>query len=687
MKEYTTQKIRNIVLASHSGSGKTMLAEAMLHVTGATNRLGRVEDGTTISDFEDEEIRRRISLSTAVLPVEYKDHKINLLDTPGFTDFVGELISALSVAEGAVVLVDAVAGAEVGTEMAFAEAAKAGVPRFLVVNKMNRDNASFQKALDSVTESVDVRLLPVQLPWGEKDAFKGVIDLLSMQAYAGRGDKAEAIPADFADAAAAGRSALVEAAAEGNDELLMKYLDGAELTPAEIMDGLKGALRSGAYVPVFVSAATEEIGVFPLLDALIGLMPSPADAPPRVAQGAKGEESLPASDAGPQAAYVWKTTADPFVGRITYFKVCSGTVNSDSRLWNHAKGAEERLGSVSVMRGKEQIHIKTLHAGDIGAVPKLNVTGTGDTLGEKAHPLTIQPPEFPSALYRLAVHPKTQADQAKMGPTLTRLCEEDMTLSWFMVSSTKQSILRGMGDQHLDVALRKAEAKFQVGLETTLPKIPYQEAITRSATARYRHKKQTGGAGQFGEVELRVEPAAEENYEFVWGVVGGAISSNYQPAIEKGIKSVMESGVIAGYPVLRVKVTATDGKEHPVDSKPVAFEIAARNAFKQAFREASPVLREQIMRVRITVPETNMGDILGDLNTRRARVQGMETEKGRSTITALVPIAEMLRYTTELRSLTGGRGVFSMEEAMYDNVPAHIAQEIMAAHTAEEEEE
>ncbi len=686
MKEYTTDFIRNVALVAHSGAGKTMLSEAMLHFTGATTRLGRIEDGSTVSDFEDEEIRRSISLSTSVIPIEYKKHKLNILDTPGFTDFVGEMISALRVADGAVVVVGAVAGAEVGTEIAWNQCDKMNMPRFVLINKMNRDNANFEKALGSVQELTTQRLLPVQLPWGEKDSFKGVIDLMSMKAYAGTGEKAEDIPGEFADAAEEARMELVEAAAEGDDELLMKYLEGEELTSDEIMGGLREAVQSGAFVPVMVSAATEEIGVAPLLDAALGLFPAPSAAPAEMAQGAAGEEELTASDAGPLAAYVWKTTADPYVGKITYFRVISGLVNADNRYWNHSKGAEERFGNVYVMRGSEQIGVKAVHAGDIATVPKLNATNTGDSLGDKGYPITLAMPGYPNALYRVAVSPKTQADSAKMGPTLTRLCEEDMTLSWGNVSSTKQVVLRGMGGQHIDVALRKAEKKFKVSLNSAEPKVPYQETITRAGTARYRHKKQTGGAGQFGEVELRVEPSEEDNYEFVWEVFGGAVSNNYRPAIDKGVRSVMADGVLAGFPVIKVKVAVTDGKEHAVDSKPVAFEIASRECFKMAVKKAGPMMLEPIMNVRVTVPETNMGDILGDLNTRRARVQGMDTDRGRTVVTARVPLAEMLRYTTDLRSMTGGRGVFEMEESHYDRVPNHLAQEIMDAKAKEDEE-
>jgi elongation factor G len=416
----------------------------------------------------------------------------------------------------------------------------------------------------------------------------------------------------------------------------------------------------------------------PLLESILALLPTPAEAPAVSASGPSGEVDLTASDAGPLAAYVWKTTADPFVGKLTYLRVFSGSLTSDSRVWNHTKGAEERLGTLHVMRGKEQIPVKVLHAGDIGTVAKLAAAGTGDTLGDKAQRLVVPPPEYPNALFAVAVHPKTQADSTKMGASLTRLCEEDPTLSWHQEGSTNQTILQGMGDQHIDVAIRKAESKFQVGLLTETPRVSYRETITRKGQAVHRHKKQTGGAGQFAEVHMRVEPLPEENFEFVNEVFGGAISHSFMPAIEKGVRGVLKTGVLAGYPVENVRVAVTDGKEHPVDSKAVAFETAGREAFKAAFKDAGPVLLEPIMDVRITVPEESMGDVLGDLNTRRARVQGMENERGRSVVTAKVPHAEMLRYTSELRSITGGRGVFTLTPSHYEVVPQHVAEGIIA---------
>ncbi|GAB4525892.1 MAG: elongation factor G [Anaerolineales bacterium] len=687
MKEYTTKFIRNIVLASHGSAGKTLLTEAFLHFTGATTRLGSINDGSTVSDFEEEEVRRGLSLSTAVIPVEYRNVKFNFLDTPGYTDFVGEVISAMRVADSALILVEAVSGVEVGTEVAWHYASQFNLPRFFVINKMDRDNANFQKALDSLQTLPDARPLVVQLPWGQQADFKGVIDLLSMKAYQGIGKEAVDIPAELADSAEEARMQLIEAAAEGDDELLMKYLDGETLSPEEILQGLRGVVLNGSYQPVFVAAGGAEIGIAPLLDTLTTLAPSPADMPQVVAAGAKAEENLSPDDNGPLAVYVWKTTADPFVGKVTYFRIYSGAVQSDTRLWNQNKGVEERFGTVSLLRGKEQMPVKVVHAGDIASVPKLNETATGDTLCDKGHPLTLPVPEYPNALYRVAVFPKSQSDSAKISTTLSRLCEEDMTLSWYQEPSTNQTILQGMGDQHIDVAIRKAEKKFQTALLADLPKVPYQEAITKTASAQYRHKKQTGGAGQFAEVHMRLEPNPESDYEFAWEVVGGAVSASFQPSIEKGIQSVLRSGVIAGYPVVNVKVAVYDGKEHPVDSKPVAFEVAGREAFKAAFRDGAPVLMEPIYDVHITVPEEHMGDVLGDLNSRRARVQGMNTDKGRSIVTAQVPLAEIQRYTTDLRSITGGRGVFTMEFSHYERVPAHIAQEVIDARKKEHTEE
>jgi len=684
MKEYSTGNIRNIALVSHSSTGKTILTEAFLHITGATTRMGSIPEGNTVSDFDEEEIRRGISLYASVIPIEYRETKINFIDTPGYTDFVGEMISALSVVEGALVLVDAVSGFEVGTEIAWNNCNKFKLPRFIVINKMDRENADFQKAFKSIEDHSSIRLIKAQLPWGEKQDFKGVIDLLSMKALKAEGNSAEEIPSDLRSAAEEAHTKLVEAAAEGDDSLLEKYLESGQLAPEEILKGLTLAIQKGDFIPVFVSAGEKEIGILPLLNAIIDMFPSPAEVEAKVVEGMNGEETITATDNGPLAAYVWKTTADPFVGKQTYFKIFSGMLASDSRVWNSSKETEERLGNIYIPRGKENLQVKVIHSGDIGVCAKLTATTTGDTLCDKGHPIKIPLPEYPTSLYQVAIIPKTMADSTKISPTLTRLCEEDLTLSWHQEPSTNQTILQGMGDQHIDVAIRRAATKFQVNLETAIPKVPYKETITKKASAMYRHKKQSGGAGQFGEVHLRVEPFQEKDFEFVNAVFGGAISSSYMPAIEKGIRNVMKEGILAGYTVTGIKVEVYDGKEHPVDSKPIAFEVAGREAFKLAFKDANPVLMEPIMQVKVIVPEENMGDILSDLNTRRARVQGMETDKGISTITAKVPLSEMQRYTTDLRSITGGRGIFDMEFSHYEVVPPHIANEIIEKKAKED---
>jgi elongation factor G len=687
MKEYSTEAIRNVAIVSHGGAGKTTLVEALLHSTGATTRMGKVEDGSTTSDFDDEEVRRGISLYTSVIPVEYKDYKVNLLDTPGFLDFIGEVISALRVADGAIVLIDSVAGVEVGTEITWQYCDRFAVPRLAVINKMERENANFQKALASLQEFSSTRLIPIQLPWGEKQAFQGVIDLLSMKAYKTNSKTPVDIPAEYQNAAEEARMALTEAAAEGEDALLEKYLETGELSDDEIRRGMRAVVRNCSFIPVLATSGANETGIFPLLDAVIDLFPSPNDIGPAIAAGKAGEEKVAATDSGPLAAYVWKTTADPFVGKLTFFRVYSGTVNSDTRVWNQNKGIEERLGQVSVMRGKEAQPVKTIHSGDIGVVAKLAETTTGNTLCDRNRAVTLPTPEYPGALYQVAVNPKTQADSAKISSTLTRLSEEDPTLSWHMEPATNQTIVQGMGDQHIDVVIRRAETKFQTAMLTEEPRVPYREAITRKGQAMYRHKKQTGGSGQFGEVHLRVEPMEEADFEFVNDVFGGAISSSYMPAIEKGIRNVMREGILAGFPISNVKVAVHDGKEHPVDSKPIAFEIAGREAFKLAFMDAGPVLFEPIMLVQVSVPEANMGDIMGDMNTRRARIQGMNTERGVSIVSAHVPLAEMLRYTTQLRSMTGGRGYFSMQFDHYEVLPAHLAQEVIAARQKDKKEE
>lgn len=688
MKAYKTDEIRNIVLLGHGSAGKTSLAEAMLFHSGAINRMGTIDDGTTVSDFDEEEIRRQISLSLALVPHEWNNTKVNVLDTPGTTDFIGEVISAMHIADMGLVVVDAVSGVEVGTELAWARADERELPRMVFINKMDRDNADFGRTVEALSRIFGKNFVPLQLPIGSQSDFEGVVDLISLKARRGADGRPDEIPEQLADQVEEFRVVLTEAAAEGDDELIMKYLEGEELTPAEIRHGLKAAILAGTAIPVLCGAATKSLGVATLMDSITDLAPAPNEVPAITAQGVEGDEELTADAAGPLGALIFKTMADPYVGKLSYFRVYSGTLKGDSRYFNMRAGEEERFGQLSVMRGKEQLPVSHIAAGDIGAVAKLGATLTGDTICDRGHPLTIPGPVFPSPLFSVAVSPKTQADSAKMGATLTRLTEEDPTLQWTQEPSTNQTILSGMGDTHVDIAIRRMENRFAVGVETAIPKVPYRETITRTYQTQYRHKKQTGGAGQFAEVHARVEPLPRgEDFDYVWEVFGGRISSSFSSSIEKGIKSVMQQGVIAGYPVVDVRVAVTDGKEHPVDSKDIAFQIAGREVFKLAVQGAGPVLLEPIYDVAVVVPDEYTGDVIGDLNTKRARVMGMDQAPGKSIIKAEVPLAEMQRYATDLRSITQGRGLFSMELLRYDEVPAHLTQEIIEKARREKEEE
>ena len=686
MKEYHTDQLRNVVLLGHGSAGKTSLAEAMLFASGAINRMGRVEDGTTVADFDEEEIRRHISLNLALVPVEWEGSKINLLDTPGYTDFVGEVKSAVRVADLVLILVDAVSGVEVGTELVWNFAEERNLPRMVIVNKMNRENSNLARTLEALREAFGQNFVLTQLPIGTEGEFAGVVDLVRMQALMGSEGKVAEIPADLADQVNEARVRLMESAAESDDELIMKYLEGEELTEDEIRRGLRAATLNGTIIPVLVTAATANLGTRALLDALVAYAPSPVDRGPVTAQGPAGEEQIEPNELSPLAALVFKTTADPFVGKLTYFRVYGGMMNSDSRVYNSRAEEDERLGQLYAMRGKEQSPVTCVHAGDIGAVAKLTHTLTGDTLCDKGHPVSLPGPVFPSPLFAVAANPRSKADQAKLGPTLTRICEEDPTLHWRQEPSTRQTILEGMGEAHVNIAVRRMENRFDVGVETSIPKVPYRETITKVNADQYRHKKQTGGAGQFAEVHMRLEPLPRDTgFEYEWKVFGGRISRSFESSIEKGIKQVMEQGVIAGYPVVDIKAAVYDGKEHPVDSKDIAFQIAGREVFKKVMLDAGPALLEPIQCVVITVPEEYTGDIIGDLNTKRARVQGMGQRSGKSVITALAPLAEMQQYATDLRSLTQGRGVFSMELDHYEDVPAHLAQAIIEAHERERE--
>ena len=689
MKIYTSDNLRNVVLLGHGGAGKTSLAEAMLFRSGAVNRLGSVDDGTSVSDWDDEEQRRQMSINASVIPSEWAGHKLNAIDTPGYMDFVGEVISGIRVADAAILVLDSTGGVEVGTEQVWHHANERNLPRLAFVNKMERENANFDSVVEQIAAKFDVVAIPIFLPIGSQADLKGVVDVLGQKAYMGEEGDEGPIPEDLADDVEEARMILIEAAAEGEDALMEKYFEEETLSDEEIMRGLKARINKGDLVPVLCGSAAMTIGIKPLMQTVIKLLPSPVEAGPYEAAdpttAAKAE--LKSDSAGALAVFVFKTIADPYVGKLSYFRTYSGTLESDSRVYNFRTGEEERMGQLYTVRGKEQLPVDRVPAGDIGAVARLNETQTGDTLCDRGVPLRLDPATYPNPLYAVAVSPKTKADAAKISPTLTRLSEQDPTLSWRQEHSTRETIVSGMGDTHINVAVRRMEETFGLGLDTKVPRVPYQETITRSASAQYRHKKQTGGAGQFAEVHMRVEPRERDaGYEFSWEVVGMNVSKTFGPSIDKGVKAVMEQGVIAGYPVVDVLAAVYDGKEHPVDSKDIAFQIAGREVFKIAVKSAGAVLLEPIYKYTITVPEEYMGDVLGDLNTRRAQVLGMDQVGDNSVVTALVPLAEMQRYVSELRSITQGRGVFGLEYVNYQQVPTHVAEQIIAESQREAEE-
>ncbi len=701
MATYESDKLRNVALLGHGGSGKTSLVEAMLFDTGAVNRLGRVDDGTSVSDWDEEERRRQMSINMALIPCEWQDHKLNMLDTPGYMDFVGEMISAIRVTDGVVVVLDSVGGVEVGTEQVWHYAGERNLPRLAFVNKMEREHVDYAGIVAQISAKFGVVGVPIQLPiYSDQEEFKGVVDLMTQKAYysgpsavgvASLDGNASGspIPDDMADAVEEARMILIEAAAEGDDALMEKYFEEETLTEKEILQGLKARIAQGDLVPVACGSAVMNIGVQALMRAIVQLLPSPVEAAPFAVQNlATGTEvQLQADPTGDLAAIVFKTIADPYVGKLSYFRVYSGTLESDSRVQNSRTGDEERIGQVYILCGKDQSPIARIPAGDIGAVAKLGETLTGDTLCDQGVPLRLAPSEYPNPLYSVAVSPKTKADAAKISPTLTRLSEQDPTLSWRQDRGTRETILSGMGDTHINIAVRRMDETFGLGLDTALPRVPYLETITRGASAQYRHKKQTGGAGQFAEVHMRVEPRDRDaGFEFSWEVVGMNVSKTFGSSIEKGVKAVLEQGVIAGYPVVDVLAAVYDGKEHPVDSKDIAFQIAGREVFKLAVMDAGPVLLEPMYKYTITVPEEFMGDVLGDLNTRRAQVLGMDQVGDNTIVTALLPLAEMQRYVSDLRSITQARGVFSLEYVSYQQVPTHFAEQVIAASRREAED-
>ncbi len=688
MAKFKTDQIRNVALLGHGGAGKTTLTEALLYKTGATSRMGRVEDGSTVSDWDAEEHRRGISINLAVVPVEFDNLKLNLIDAPGYQDFVGEVISALFAAEAGLVVVDAVSGCQVGTELAYDRLRDLEKPRIVFVNRMDRENANFANAVESLRTTLgDEKIVAFQIPIGTADTFKGVISLIEMKAYVGPEGKEIPIPAELQADAEEARVALVEAAAEADDELIMKYLEGEELTIDEVRHGLHVGVKNCAITPVYCGTATGNIGLERLMQALRRYVPAPNERSVAAMKG-NDELNLDSDSAGPVAGAVFKTIIDRYVGRMNYVRVFSGKITRDTQITNARTGKSARVANLFSVRGKDMQNLDELVAGDIGVLTKMDDLITGDTLCAAEQIISVTPPAYPRPLYSVAITPVSQVDSGKMGPSLSGITEEDPTLRAQNISATKQTVLQGMGETHVDVAVHRMAQKYGTNVETAVPKVPYQETISKSASAQYRHKKQSGGAGQFAEVHMRVDPQPTgAGYEFKSEVFGGAISSSFFPSIEKGIRAVLENGVIAGYPVVDVKAVVFDGKEHPVDSKDIAFQTAGREVFKLAFKAANPVLLEPIYIVEVTVPDEFMGDIMSDFNTRRGRVLGMEQKNNRTVVRATVPLAEIMRYSTDLRSMTQGRGVYTIEFDHYDPVPSHLAADIIAQHKEEATED
>ncbi|MHB1315498.1 MAG: elongation factor G [Christensenellales bacterium] len=692
MKEYHTNSIRNIGLIGHGGEGKTTLAEAMLFLTGATDRMGRVEDGSTTMDYDSEEMKRQISISAAVAPVEYKNFKINLIDSPGYFDFVGEVVQALHLSDGAIILLSAVSGIAVGTEKAWEFCQKYDLPRMFFINNMDREHADYLKAVAQLKEKYGSHIAPIQLPIMQGEAMKGYMDIITMKAYAfdGKNVKDTSCPDDVQAHAEELREALLEVAAENDDALLEKYFAGEELTPEEIVTGLRAGVLAGKVAPVLCGSAAQRLGVTVLMDNIINYMPSLADRPARKALNTKTGQTVECKcdESAPFAAQVFKTVADPFVGKLSIFKIFAGALSSDMTMSNTNSGKSEKVGTLYLMRGKKQVPVEKLFAGDIGAVAKLQNTTTGDTLCDASLPLKFDTVTFPKPCISLAVTARKSGDEDKVFSGLYRLEEEDPTFKVEKQTDTGDTLISGMGELHLEVICRKLQNKFGVEAQLNEPKIPFKETIRKAVKAEGKHKKQTGGHGQFGHCWIEFEPIYDgPAFEFVDKVVGGVVPRSYIPAVEKGLREAIVKGVLAGYPVVNIRCTLYDGSFHPVDSSEMAFKIAARQAFKKGCLAANPVLLEPICKVQVYIPDEYMGDIIGDMNRRRGRIMGMNPADGLQQVVVEVPLAEMFKYATDLRSMTQARGTFDMEIIRYDEVPGNIAAKIIEQAKKEEDED
>jgi elongation factor G len=693
MKVYDAAGIRNVALVGHSGAGKTQLAAAMLFDAGAVNRLGKVDEGTTVTDFDEEEIARKHTLSSTPAFVEWNKTKINLIDTPGVANFVSDTRAALRVSDAALVVVDAVAGVEVQTEAVWKLAQEQNVPRIVALNRLDRERASLDRALESLRGAFGRTVVPLTLPIGEEKEFKGVIDLVGMRALTFATDgtgtmTAGDIPAGLADAAQQARDALIELIAEADDALMERFFEEGTLSSEEMAAGLKRGTSAGKLFPLFCTSALQNVGVQPLLDALVAYVPSPAERPFAATRG-KGDSAetieVAATDGAPYSAFVWKTVADPFAGRITLFRVITGSLKADSTVHNLTRDIPERLGHLLVLQGKTNVQVPEIKAGDLGAVAKLKETQSGETLAEKngaAHefPRLV----FPEPLLSYAIEPKSRGDEDKISTSLHRLQEEDPTIHYSRDPETKQALLSGQGQLHIEVTVAKLKRRFGVDVTLKLPRIPYRETITMPTEAHGRHKKQTGGHGQFGDCKIRMEPLPRgSDFEFVDDIFGGSIPRQFVPAVEKGIQESRQRGYLAGYPVVDFRVTVFDGSYHQVDSNELSFKMAGSIAFREGMSKARATLLEPVMNVEVYGPSEYAGDLMGDLNSRRGRISGMDTRGNTTVIKAQVPMAEMLTYEQHLTSATGGRGSYSMDYSHYEEVPSHLQSKIIAASKAE----
>ncbi|MDI6709457.1 MAG: elongation factor G [Bacillota bacterium] len=672
MKNYEAKNIRNVAVVAHGGAGKTSLVEAMLYSTGVLSRLRRVEDGTTTADYHPEEAKRGMTIHTSIVPAELRGIKVNLLDTPGFPDFVGEVKAALRVADGALVVVSAVDGVQVLTEAAWEFAGERELPRMVFINKSDRENASFYKVLDQLKDQFGSNFVPFALPIGMAETFQGVVDVVRGRALTYSDGKAKEVP--IPDEVAARleeyREKLSEAAAEANDDLLTKYLDGEPLSPEEVLSGLREGFAAGKFVPVFCGSATKIVGVDLLLESLADYFPAP-----------EGDVNAPL------AALVFKTMADPFVGRMNFIRVFDGELKSDSTVFNANKEKTEKIGQVFFARGKNQVATDRVPAGDIAVLVKLAETTTGDTLCSKENPVTLPGIEFPEPTLTLAIAPKTQGDDDKLSTALARLQEEEPTIRVTKNTETKQTLLTGMGETQLDIIVDRFKRKYGLDVVLLPQRIPYRETIRATVQVEGKHKKQSGGRGQYGHVWIRFEPLPGEEFHFAEEIFGGSVPNQYIPAVEKGLRDALNEGVLAGYPVTGIKAVLYDGSYHPVDSSEMAFKIAASLAFKKGMQQAKPVLLEPIMEVEVLVPEAFMGDIISDLNTKRGRVLGMEPAGRMTRIRALVPLAELARYAIDLRAITQGRATFTMKFSSYEEVPGRLAEEIIKKAQEQKQED